>query len=306
MPLPFSIFSNYRSGAADYSASSSAGDAVKVMQEWFEETVAKEAAAMAQTGALSSQVVPAVMETSPEPLKVSEPQPEVHGGGSLLFRDNALLSSHAPLPPRGEVKPMEELAQPSPFVAAPMASPNQRAASAPPGAAIAASLAIAAQQPEPRPSIVAKSQTSDEAWLPNQISSRELAQVRVEMRQEIEQVRGDLFGAAMGVSALKDRLDGLESQVVAQAMQAAAAEAAPSSNPGPSREEVQGWVHDWLQTHLDDAVQAAVQKFLENAAEHVTSTLSSSEFFRMPTRPPAGTPLPPLSQAPQILSSRPT
>lgn len=132
------------------------------------------------------------------------------------------------------------------------------------------------------------------SWSPGQITSREIAQLRMEMREEIEQVKNDLFGAAMGVSALKDRLDGLEAQV-------AKASEKPPGPPSPTLEDLQAWITQ----RVEQAVQAAVERALEAVNQRADSTLSSSDFYRMPVRvrPPDR---PSLSEAPMILSSCPT
>ena len=97
-----------------------------------------------------------------------------------------------------------------------------------------------------------------------------LEMLKEELQHEIEQVKADLFGAAMGVSALKDRLDGMESAVAAQAVTAA-------SSP-LSREEVQSWVSQWLEQHLPEALERAISQ----AQQKMTGSLSTQHYFRQP------------------------
>jgi len=170
-----------------------------------------------------------------------------------------------------------------------------------PGSAIAASLALAAQ---PAPASLPELPRQTEPPVPSapatnhyqsiqNLQNRDLAQLRMDLEAEIEQVRQDLFGAAMGVSALKDRIDGLESTV----------EKKPAPVPAFSKAEVEHLVRDWLETHLPPKVEQAVQEGLDQAVQQTISTLSSSEFFRMPVHTPGLNPATLLSQAPHILSS---
>ena len=125
------------------------------------------------------------------------------------------------------------------------------------------------------------------------ITTRELAEVRLEVRDEIEQVKNDLFGAAMGVSALRDRMDSFEALACREASEARALEL---------RDGLRRELRDWLRTQIDDAVKEAMAQALEFARRELLASLSSGEFFRLselPSQPAT------LAEEPQILSSRP-
>ena len=96
--------------------------------------------------------------------------------------------------------------------------------------------------------------------------------LREELHHEIEQVKNDLFGAVMGVSALKDRLDGLESQLT-QIQSAPSAEASSTA----VRAEITNWMRGWLEEHLPTALERA----LSTAQERTLGTLSTTAYFRM-------------------------
>jgi len=166
-----------------------------------------------------------------------------------------------------------------------------------PGPAIAASLALAAQasaQSQPIPMEMPPSAPATHHYNAQQsLSNRDLAQLRLDLEAEIEQVRQDLFGAAMGVSALKDRIDGLEAMTAKE----------PATVPPLSPAEVERLVRDWLDAHLPSQVETAIQSTLDQALQQTISSLSSSEFFRMPVHTPGLNPDKLLSQAPQILST---
>lgn len=118
-----------------------------------------------------------------------------------------------------------------------------------------------------------------------------------QLRAEIEQMRQDLFGAAMGVSALKDRLDNIE---------ISAPQAVPATTPELAAEEIQKHVAAWLECHLPGQVHEAVSTAVDQAKQQALGALSSGEFFRMPVHPPGFLPDLHLSQAPQILSISPS
>jgi hypothetical protein len=109
--------------------------------------------------------------------------------------------------------------------------------------------------------------------------------LKQELQAEIEQVKNDLFGAVMGVSALKDRLDGVESQV----QQPAAA------NVFPSRSELETWMSAWLEAHLGE--------ILERTLSPVLSKFSTQGLLRLPLSPAELQSS--LSQPPVILTSTP-
>jgi hypothetical protein len=274
MPLPFSIFSNYQAEAAGLAKRPEPGNAVDVVQEWLEGSAVKEAAETAKGIEMAAPKTQSLMESMKALETILTPAPKM--GGSLLFRENPRLAGEGSFEAMG-ARPPEPAAE--------------------------------TKKDAPLPVEAVSAGGGQEGWsanqAPNQISGRELAQLRVDMRQEIEEVKNDLFGAAMGVNALKDRLDGLEAQVVTQAMQAAA-ESLKSPSPAPTRDEIHAWVREWLQEHLPAAVQAAVEKALETVAEPNAAIAPSSDFFRMPTTPQGQNSTPVFSQAPMILSTRPS
>ncbi|HYF34938.1 MAG TPA: hypothetical protein VD994_06565 [Prosthecobacter sp.] len=158
-------------------------------------------------------------------------------------------------------------------------SPNQRPSAAP--AAPSSILPTQAPSPWNKPNA---SPAPGASWSPGQVSSREIAQLRLDVREELEQVKNDLFGAATGVSALKDRLDGLEHQMAK----------APIAS-GVSLEDLQTWING----RIEQAVQAAVERTLEavlgSGVEAARAALRAQPQDR-----------PSLSQAPVVLSSSPS
>ncbi len=114
--------------------------------------------------------------------------------------------------------------------------------------------------------------------------------LRQELQNEIEQVKNDLFGAAMGVSALKDRIDGVEALV-----------ANKPTGAGPTQEEVHSWVSAWLDAHLPQALERALIKVQEQAV----SALSTPAYFRQPAPFQSQDRQSFLSQPPVILTSTP-
>jgi len=121
--------------------------------------------------------------------------------------------------------------------------------------------------------------------------------LRQQLQEEIEQVKNDLFGAVMGVSALKDRLDGLESQFSQRQMAAPQVTAAPAT----SRLEVESWVNSWMEAHLP----AALERAFTASQERMMASLSTLAFFRTAT-PLSGTERQSfLAQPPVILTATP-
>jgi len=106
-------------------------------------------------------------------------------------------------------------------------------------------------------------------------TSSESNNLRDEIHHEIEQVKNDLFGAVMGVSALKDRLDGLESQI-------GQIQSVPKIEPASSvaRAEMEEWLSAWLEEHLP----AAVERALANAQERALGIMSTTAYFRTTTQ----------------------
>ncbi len=120
-------------------------------------------------------------------------------------------------------------------------------------------------------------------------------EVRQDLHGEIEEVKNDLFGAVMGVSALKDRLDGLEEQInrILTATQT-------SATAPPSKLEVEPIIKSWLDDHLPEAfermLESAQQRMLgTQGAAFFRSSISLSEVDRQNL----------LSQPPVILNSTP-
>ena len=70
-----------------------------------------------------------------------------------------------------------------------------------------------------------------------------------ELAAQIEQLRNDVFGIAMSVSALNDRLDRLEQRAPhgSQSMQAGIA-------------TLRGEIESWLENHLNSAVEHCMQR----------------------------------------------
>lgn len=190
--------------------------------------------------------------------------------------------------------------------AEPLAPPSRKLANyMTPGPAIAASLALAAQatgpvstSPPPVPPPSAPPSSSHYSTMPG-ILGRDLAQLRMDLEREIEQVRQDLFGAAMGVSALKDRIDDLEASTTSSPP----ATPAQAEAPHLSSAEIERLVTAWLNVHLTRHVQEAVQQTLDQALQQTISTLSTCEFFRMPVQYPGISSDHLLSQAPQVIST---
>lgn len=121
--------------------------------------------------------------------------------------------------------------------------------------------------------------------------------MRQELQEEIEQVKNDLFGAVMGVSALKDRLDGLESQFSQRQMTAPQVTAAPAT----SRLEVESWVNSWMEAHLP----AALERAFTASQERMMASLSTLAFFRTATPLSGAERQSFLAQPPVILTATP-
>lgn len=177
----------------------------------------------------------------------------------------------------------------------PLAPPSRKLASyVAPTSAIAASLAIAAPiAPVSHPPIESEKVTAPAKPHFNAVhtvQTRELSELRMDLEKEIESVRQDLFGAAMGVSALKDRLEDLE--------QLMAKKPADVSIP-----DVESAIQAWLDTNLPSYVEAAVKRTLDSAMEQTVASLSSHEFFRLTGHLPELVPDVIFSQPPHILST---
>jgi hypothetical protein len=130
-------------------------------------------------------------------------------------------------------------------------------------------------------------------------------------------VKNDLFGAVMGVSALKDRMDGLETQVathhsavgqvseLVKISESIQAKVEANTHPGmeaPSREMIETWVQAWLEEHLARAMERA----MGSAIERVMAAQSTLAFLRPAPGLPMGTdPRDFLSAPPAILAATP-
>jgi hypothetical protein len=114
-------------------------------------------------------------------------------------------------------------------------------------------------------------------WVAGQISSREFAQLRLEVREEFEQVKNDVFGAATGVSAVKDRLDGLELRMARLERAASAA--------APTREDIQSMIRAQIEHLLQAASLAPVLAHGRTLREEVAKASDSD------VSPEARTPL---------------
>lgn len=77
---------------------------------------------------------------------------------------------------------------------------------------------------------------------------------------QIEQLRNDIFGIAMNVSALNDRLDRLEQRLPAagQSMQAGIA-------------TLRGEIETWLESHLNAAVEHCMHKIISRTNSAVSN-----------------------------------
>jgi hypothetical protein len=105
----------------------------------------------------------------------------------------------------------------------------------------------------------------------DQMVPPEVGILRDELYHELEQVKNDLFGAVMGVSALKDRLDGLELQLTQ-------IQSSPSIETSPiaARADITDWMNTWLEEHLP----TALERVLSTAQERTLGTLSPTAYFR--------------------------
>jgi hypothetical protein len=122
--------------------------------------------------------------------------------------------------------------------------------------------------------------------------------LREELHEEINQVRNDLFGAVMGVSALKDRLDDLETSFLHSAAPAAAPPA-----PSIDRVEIESWISAWLETHLPTALDRALARLEEKT--HSSTIMSTTTWFRQPVHFQSPDRHTLLTQAPIVIASTP-
>lgn len=132
-----------------------------------------------------------------------------------------------------------------------------------------------------------------------------LNQLQEAIQAEIDLVKADVFGAAMGVSAMNDRIDDLEQRVGALPKILAAQATPPPATPSLSREEVLALIQEVLQARFPELVEAAVQRVLQ-ASQEQTGSLSSREYFRMPAWQPSASPTSLFAQPPLILSTSPS
>lgn len=119
-----------------------------------------------------------------------------------------------------------------------------------------------------------------------------LEEVREALQEEINQVRNDLFGAVMGVSALKDRLDDLETTTTQNL---------PAPSPPIDRAEIESWISAWLEAHLP----AALDRALFRLEDKTHGTLSTTTWFRQPVHIPSADRHTFLSQPPVVIASAP-
>lgn len=132
-----------------------------------------------------------------------------------------------------------------------------------------------------------------------------LSQLQEAIQAEIDLVKADVFGAAMGVSAMNDRIDDLEQRLGALPKILAAQTPAPAPAPAVSREEVLALIEEVLQAIFPELVEAVVQRVLQ-ASQEQTGSLSSREYFRMPAWQPSASPTSLFAQPPLILSTSPS
>jgi hypothetical protein len=83
----------------------------------------------------------------------------------------------------------------------------------------------------------------------------------LEWSAQIEQVRNDVFGIAMSVSALKDRLDRLEQKV-----------SSGDQSTQTDLLKLRGEVEVWLENHLNGAVEHCMQRIITRVNSPVSST----------------------------------
>lgn len=75
-----------------------------------------------------------------------------------------------------------------------------------------------------------------------------------EWSAQIDQLRNDVFGIAMSVSALRDRIDRLEHKVNSE-----------DQSTQSSLQKLRGEVEVWLENHLNAAVEHCMQRILSRA-----------------------------------------
>lgn len=228
------------------------------------------------------------VETAPAPAK----RPSTGGLAALVVRQTA------PLPPRVSSAQLpkfqgQEFATPSytppHFEPVALGQPNfEKPSTSPhfmPKTAIAACLATAVLTPgellsEP------PLRMQEQASVPNsKVEAPPPAQV-----SEIEEMRSDLFGAVMGVSALKDRLDSLESLLLR--LESAVNQHLTSPHEPPvTEQQVHQWLGEWLENHLDERLNEQLRK------------LTMTRYFRLGTGTANPTRTCTLTQAPVILDT---
>lgn len=114
------------------------------------------------------------------------------------------------------------------------------------------------------------------------------------LQSDVEEMKNDLFGAVMGVSALKDRLDSLETLLLR--LENAVNQHLTSPHPAPvSQEQVQQWLGEWLDDHLEARLKGSIESHLQS--------LSSPRYFRLGTTTPSHTRTTALTHAPVILDT---
>lgn len=79
----------------------------------------------------------------------------------------------------------------------------------------------------------------------------------------MDQLRNDLFGIAMSVSALNDRLDRLEQRVPAG-----------GSSVQAGLATLRGEIESWLGNHLNTAVEHCMQRILNRSGQPVSQSAS--------------------------------
>lgn len=114
-----------------------------------------------------------------------------------------------------------------------------------------------------------------------------------ELQEEISQVRNDLFGAVMGVSALKDRLDDLEN-TTAQSI-------TPPPPPPIDRAEIESCISAWLETHLP----AVLDQALARLEDKTHGSISTNTWFRQPVHFQSADRHTLFTQAPVVISTTP-
>jgi predicted nucleic acid-binding Zn-ribbon protein len=81
-----------------------------------------------------------------------------------------------------------------------------------------------------------------------------------EWSSQLDQLRNDVFGIAMSVSALRDRIDRLEHRMTSD-----------DQTTQSSLQKLRGEVEVWLENHLNAAVEHCMQRIISRPPAPVTT-----------------------------------